>query len=116
MNAAERPAASPVYVSPADDDAARGVTSNEQRIFEYLGQIQKMFEDHVGLLGNTGVSEAFARRRVDHQALEVANAKAVLAGADAETEQDDDPLGQVTSVAGDGAVDCRSGRGGNCDL
>ena len=35
---------------------------------------------------------------------------------DAQPKQNHDPLGQVASITDDGAVDCRSSRGGNSDL
>ena len=71
-------------LAPTDGDAARGVKSNEQCIFDYLGQVQKVLEDHADLLDNADTSEELLRRRVDHQALMVSNMEVTLARADAE--------------------------------
>ena len=79
---AECAATAPVFIEPGTEEA--GVKSNAHRVFDYLAHLEKVVNEHAGLLDNLDVGEELLRGHLDNQPIDVANAKAIIEGNDAE--------------------------------
>ena len=57
-------------------------------MFDYLAHLGKVVNDHADQLDNWDVSEELLRRRVDTQAMEIANVKAIFSKANEDMKHD----------------------------
>ena len=78
--AADRASQSPVFIEPGTEGA--GVKPNAQRVFDYLAHLHEVINDHADVLDSRDVTEEILRGRLDGQAQDLANLKAILVQAD----------------------------------
>jgi hypothetical protein len=78
--AADRASQAPVFIEPGTEGT--GVKPNAQRVFDYLAHIHGVINDHADVLDSRDVTEEILRGRLDSQATDLANLKAIIAQAD----------------------------------
>ena len=88
--AAERVSAAPVYVEPGTDGDSMGLEGrhrvNSKTVFQYMSQLAQVMNDHADVLNDRDVTEELLRRRLEEQALEIANVKSIISKSDAESK------------------------------
>ena len=88
--AAERVSAAPVYVEPGTDGDSMGLEGrhrvNSKTVFQYMSQLARVMNDHADVLNDRDVTEELLRRRLEEQALEIANVKSIISKSDAESK------------------------------
>ena len=79
---AECASAAPVFIEPGTE--GHGIKSNAHRVFDYLAHLEKILNDHASALDTLDVGEELLRGRMEVQATDVANVKAIISTNDAE--------------------------------